>query len=297
MFLVFSVAMWGMVFIGVHEVLFHLTPIGLVTVRFWLIAVTVLVLVVPRFGLLGRYRPGDRWLIVASGLLAVPATNVAIVNAQLYIEPALAALIMTSSPAIASVLVGPLLGERLTLRRRIGFVVALVGVAVVIFTGSGGASTLTVPNPWGAATAIIAATCWALYTIAQKRLAEGGYPPVHAVSTSLLIGGSSLVVFAPWVVPQLPGLAAPTWGWILFLAFGGSLIPYLMWSAALHRVEASQAVAYMYLVPVFALGWSALILGLVPPLKSLVGGVVVVAGVAMTQQYRRRAPVVEPIGS
>jgi drug/metabolite transporter (DMT)-like permease len=294
LFLVLAVSMWGLVFIGVHEVLPHLTPVGLVTVRFGLIAVTLAALSAPRYGVLRRYRRGDRWLVVASGLAAVPATNLAIVNAQQYIAPALAALIMTSSPAIASVLVGPLLGERLTMRRRIGFVVALAGAAIVILTGSGEGSPLVSRNPWGAATALIAATCWALYTLAQKRLAEKGYPPVHAVSASLLIGGASLVVLLPWVAPQLPGLEVPTWGWLVFMAFGGSLIPYFMWSAALHRLDASQAVAYMYLVPLFALMWSALILGNVPRLQSLAGGLVVIVGVALTQQFRARQPV-EPV--
>lgn len=293
--LVVSVAMWGMVFIGVHEALRHVDPFQLVAIRFTMIAVALLLVVVPRHGILRRYDTRDRWTVALSGLLAVPATNVAIVNAQQFLSPPLAALIMTSSPAIASILVGPMLGERLSLRRRAGFVVALAGVAVVIVSGSG-EGELVVRNPWGAATALIAATGWALYTILQKRLASRGHPPVQAVSSALVLGALPLVALYPRTLPVTTQVPAPTWGWLVFLAFGGSLVPYLLWSWALNRVEASQAAAYMYLVPVFALLWSATILGLVPSLHSLSGGVVVVVGVALTQQVRSR-PLPVPAGS
>ena len=68
-----------------------------------------------------------------------------------------------------------------------------------------------------------------------------------------------------------------------YLALGGTFIAYLIWYWSLKHLSASETAAYMYLVPVFALIWSVLILGETPHVGALAGGVMVLGGVALTQ--------------
>ena len=49
----------------------------------------------------------------------------------------------------------------------------------------------------------------------------------------------------------------------------------------------SRTAAFMYLVPVFALLWTATLLGQPPSAIAIGGGVVVLAGVALTQVKAR----------
>jgi drug/metabolite transporter (DMT)-like permease len=88
-------------------------------------------------------------------------------------------------------------------------------------------------------------------------------------------------------------LSTGGWLWLAFLAAGGTSIPYILWSAGLQVLPVSRTAAFMYLVPLFALGWTALLLGTAPTLIALAGGVVVLAGVALTQ-INRPQPVPAP---
>jgi drug/metabolite transporter (DMT)-like permease len=78
-----------------------------------------------------------------------------------------------------------------------------------------------------------------------------------------------------------------------------------MWLIALGRLSVSRTTAFMYLIPVSASLWTLAVLGRAPEAIALPGGLLVVAGVALTQRDRagrRRAvtpappPVETPMG-
>jgi drug/metabolite transporter (DMT)-like permease len=49
-------------------------------------------------------------------------------------------------------------------------------------------------------------------------------------------------------------------------------------------LDANETSAYLYLVPLFAMMWSVIVLREWPPLVALAGGALVLAGVALTQR-------------
>jgi drug/metabolite transporter, DME family len=57
----------------------------------------------------------------------------------------------------------------------------------------------------GVVLAVVAAACYAVYTVSAKRLAEGGAPMPAAVSTTLIAGG---LMLTPWLVAAGPGLVS-----------------------------------------------------------------------------------------
>ncbi len=68
------------------------------------------------------------------------------------------------------------------------------------------------------------------------------------------------------------------------MVLGGTLAPYLLWSASLKRLDVSRTASFMYLVPVFATTWSVLLLGTALTSVTVVGGAVVLGGVVLTQR-------------
>jgi drug/metabolite transporter (DMT)-like permease len=68
---------------------------------------------------------------------------------------------------------------------------------------------------------------------------------------------------------------------------GGTVLPYIIWLYALQVLPASKTVVYMYGIPVAALAWSWLLLGTVPKLVSVLGGVFIVLGVVVIQRSGR----------
>jgi probable blue pigment (indigoidine) exporter len=120
----------------------------------------------------------------------------------------------------------------------------------------------------------------------------GDHSALAGVGATLVVGTAFMVPFAPSAVDAGSSASLEVWLWLVFLAFGGSLIPYLLWFWGLRYLDASEVSAYLYLVPVFALIWSLIVLGDFPPLGALAGGALVLLGVGLTQ---RSGPLVSPV--
>lgn len=295
-------AMWGLVFIGVHELLPVLTPIQLVTVRFVIIAIAFIVMfaVFPQLRVFPTNR-GDWVRFVVCGILAVPGAQIAIVAGQQYLAPQLAALVVATSPVLTALFAALLLGEGFSVLRGIGSVIALLGVAFIVLFGTGdGHSIGPLTFTWPAVIAVLTPISWALYTVMSRPLAAR-YPPLATVGMCLTLGTVFLLPFLPNSVQALGGLDGSQWAWMLYLAFGGSLLPYLIWFASLKVLPANQTAAYMYAIPLFAMIFSWLILGRRPGVVAAIGGAFVLIGVVLTQIRPKRseaapaAPTLSPV--
>lgn len=275
--------LWGLVFVGVNRVLRYTDAFQLVTLRFLLIAVLFsgFVLAVP------RARPSftrrDWGLAWIAGLLAVPLSQLPIVYSQNFLHPTLASLLVTTSPAAAAVLSPLFLPERVGRRQALGFVVAFAGAAIVIMAGAGGAS-FAWGNVFGAALGLITPVAWALYTILLKRLSAGD--PFVTIGVGLVLGTVFLIPWIPSSLAVAGSIPFEGWAWIVYLALFGTFAAYLVWFRALQHLDANQTAAYMYLVPIAALGWSLLILGEGPPIGALFGGGLIFAGLFLIQTKR-----------
>ena len=274
-------ALWGLVFVGVNQVLRHLDVFQLVTIRFLMIAVAfgTLIVVQPRFR--PRYSRAQWKIVWLAGLMAVPLSQLGIVYAQNFLAPTLASLVITTSPAVAAILAPLMLPETITRRQALGFVLALIGAGVVIVIGAGGAS-FSGRDILGAAIGLITPVAWAIYTILLKKLSGG--EPLATIGIGLVVGTVFLIPFVPSAISAAQTIDGSTWAWLAYLAFGGTFLAYVIWFWSLKFLEASQTVAYLYLVPLFALGWSLLILEKTPDPMALSGGILVLIGVGLTQR-------------
>jgi drug/metabolite transporter (DMT)-like permease len=293
--LVVCVGLWGLVFVAVHELLPVIDAVQITTLRFMLVSVVFATLLVAR----RAWRPrlsGREWaLVLVAGVMAVPGSQLAIVEGQRYLSPPIASLIVTTSPAVAACLAAAFLGERLSLSQAAGFVLALAGVAVMVVVGAGTGADLGASDPLRASVSLITPVSWALYTLLSRPLALQ-HPAVGTVGLSMMVGTVALTPLMPHALDGVGRLDAGEWWWLVFLAVGGTAGPYLLWSAGLRVLAVNRTAAFMYLVPFFALLWTASLLGTVPPATTLLGGAIVLAGVALTQRRARLpATAAEPL--
>jgi drug/metabolite transporter (DMT)-like permease len=282
-----AVALWGLVFVGNHQLLRVLDPGQLVTLRFLLVgAVFALVLAA---GQHRSVRPArrDLGLLALCGLLAVPLCQLTGAEGQRFLSPPLAAMLVATGPISGALMAAAFLHERISRRHVLGLGVALSGVALIVVLGSGtGASASS--NPLGAMITILSPTAWAAYTTVSKPLAAR-LTPVPAVAYTCIAGAVFLLPLAPHAFGAAGALAAGDWAWLAVLAVGGTVGPYLLWFHGLRTLAVNAVTPFMYLVPVFATAWTVLLLGEVPAGVTLLGGVLVVCGVALTQLAQRRA--------
>ena len=275
-------ALWGAVFIGVHELLPELDPAQMMTLRFGIVAAAFAGLLAVRPDWRPRIERREWPLLIVAAISAVPVSQWTLIEGQRYLAPPIAALVVTFAPAVAAVLAAAIHRELISRRAAAGFALALVGVAMIVVLGAGSGASVEASDPLKASLTLLSPIAWAVYTVLSKPFAERHHTS-GIVGVTMIVGTLVLLPLLPHALDGATSLSAGGWAWLVFIALGGSAGPYLLWSASLKTLPVSRTAAFMYLVPVFALLWTGVLLGDPPTVIALAGGVVVLAGVALTQ--------------
>jgi drug/metabolite transporter (DMT)-like permease len=169
-------------------------------------------------------------------------------------------------------------GERPATRMLVGGAVGFGGVAVLITaTGLGGSFP-----PWTIAVIVLASASWALGSWWQPRLRLPRDPFVVVVY-EMLIGGVLLVIFGLAAGERFEPSAysARTWTAWAYLVLAGSVLAFSAYVWLLQSAAVSLVATYAYVNPLVAvvLGW--LIVAEPMMMSTIVGGAVVVLGVAI----------------
>ncbi len=173
--------------------------------------------------------------------------------------PRRAAMITTVLPLMVALAAGLVLGERVSARTVGGFVVAVAGaVWLSVAAGASGQA----PNPaLGNFFEFLAMVCATAYTILMKQLSKTFHPflltGLQAFAGALFFA-PALLLAKVRVVADLPvgGLLA-----VLYLGTVVSVGAYGLYNFGISRIPASQAAAFVNLIPVFSILLGFLILG------------------------------------
>lgn len=191
-----------------------------------------------------------------------------------------AAMITSMLPLLVALAAGFLLGERVSLRTIAGFVTAAAGA---IWLSLAGASSVQAPNPLlGNFLEFMAMVCATGYTILMKRLSKE-FHPFFLTGIQAFTG---TLFFAP--VLMAPAVRAAHWSWeglgaVLYLGTVVSVGAYGLYNYGVSRIAASQASAFVNLIPVFSIILGYLILGERLNFPQLLACALVFAGVLISQ--------------
>lgn len=231
--------------------------------------------------------------LLVCGLCGVPAYNLALYYGQQHGVPApVASLTTTLAPLFLLILGAVFLGERLTARRALGFLVALAGMVLIA-----GAKERGDERPYALLLMItaVAPLSWSIYSAASK--------PVVARSpvtwTFLAIGAGTLPLFAVLPFrggPQMLALDAPGWAALLFLSLGCTVLGFAVWTWLLKHLPASTVGFAVFLNPPLTTVSKATLALLLPATfaftilpREWAGGAVVLGGVAIALAPRATA--------
>ncbi len=188
------------------------------------------------------------------------------------------ALLIALNPVL-TVLLAPLVGERLDGRRVAGVAVALAGAAVVITRGEL-VHLRAISLGGGDLIAVAAACMWATFNLTSRRVV-GRLTPAFTNCVIYAIGGVALYVLgrgeAPWA--QLRAATPTAVGGIVMMAVLSSVLAGQFFLVGVRTVGVSRTVVFVYLVPVLTAAMSTVLLGERFELTQGVGGAAVLAGV------------------
>ena len=192
------------------------------------------------------------------------------------------ALLYGMTPALVLVLAHFMLNEYLTRKRIIGVIVAFAGVSIVMFErGIDFGSDYF----YGNVMIFLAVIAWSLYAIEGKKLMQNyGAFQISALS---LIGGGILFMPIGIVDVSLHGFPSITFGgWIgiLYLALGTSIVSYVLWFYILRKMDTTKAAVFSNAQPILTTILAVIFLSQHVTPTFIVGGVITIAGVLLTQR-------------
>ena len=229
-----------------------------------------------------------RWVLAVGVAIGVVKFSLLFVGMDVGMPAGLASLVLQVQAFFTVGFAVVLLRERPRVAQAAGLALATAGLALVA-SGLDGVAT-----PGGFALVIGAAAAWGIGNVAIKRAAPPDplrfmtwicvIPPVPLFALSLAFEGPQQVGDALAGI-DLGGIAA-----VAYIAFAATTVGWGLWAYLLRAYSAGTVAPFSLLVPVFGLGFAALLLGEPLTVRTVVAAALVVSGVLLTQ----RAPQISP---
>jgi drug/metabolite transporter (DMT)-like permease len=196
------------------------------------------------------------------------------------------ALLLSLGPVFTLLFAAALGIERIGPVQWAGVAVALVGVAVFVSDKIVGASAF---NPTGDAIVMMAAACFAAYSLASRPLVVR-YGPAASSAWTLLAGSVVLLPFA-WgpAARQDWGAVTPAgWGALVFAALFSLLLAYILWTWAIARRGVGRTTPYLFLLPLLTGAMSAVLTGERFGPAKVAGAVLILVGTGVVRVLGQR---------
>jgi drug/metabolite transporter (DMT)-like permease len=229
----------------------------------------------------GARATGDRRVFWStSALLSILTISGNFCGAQAVtrLDPALVSVLLRTEIVFVGVLAALLLGERLTPALVAGVVVALVGLGVMRWP-------LALDNAGaGALWALGGALSFGMMQVLTRRVI-GRISPVTVNSCRLWIA-VGLMSFIPGLPRAALGEDGVFWASVTVAALFGPFLGRLFIMFSLRSLRAARSALFLLSAPVFAFAIGFVAFGNVPRLRELVGGAIMLSGIALPSLAR-----------
>jgi drug/metabolite transporter (DMT)-like permease len=277
--LVITVVLWGSAFPGIRAALHTYQPVHLAALRF-LVASLALGLVLWRVGA-PRLSAGDVPAILLNGVVGVGFYNLFLNTGQKTVDSGAASLLVNTAPIWTMIWSVLFLKEHAVWTGWLGLVVSFFGVALIALR-HGGQFELN----HGALLVLGASIAHSIYIVSMKRNVQR-YGPIGATTYAVWAGTAFLLFFSRGLISAVQNAPLSATLTVIYLGLFPAAVAYVFWGVVLTRFPASRAVSFLYFVPVaaFVIAWAWL--GEAPSWPVVVGGVLIVSGVALVNLRKK----------
>ncbi|WP_196255807.1 EamA family transporter [Micromonospora sp. WMMC415] len=285
--------LWGSTYLGIRIAVESLPPLASAALRFAAAGLVLAVVLRLRRGP-GALRVDRRQLRSAAlvGVLLLAGGNGLVVLAEsgppgVAVPSGIAALLVATVPLLV-VLLRSATGDRPGLATLGGVTLGFAGLVLLVLpTGGVGAVPLV-----GALTVVAGATSWSVGSFLSGRLPMPADPFVATVYE--MFAGAAVLALLAVGRGELRGfdagaVTARSWWALAYLMVFGSLVAFTAYVWLLHHAPISLVSTYAYVNPVVAVALGALLVAEPVTPQVLLGGAVIVAGVALVVTTERPA--------
>lgn len=279
---------WGTGFVAMKLALREVPPSSLVFVRFLVAAASLGIFLPAVGGPMPRFSRREGLTLVMASLAGIVAYQLLVTEGLEHTTASTAGVLNTASAVFALILGKIILDEHLTKEKLIGIPIAIVGVVIVVLWGSG-QSDLEFSNLLGPLMITGGMCGWALCSVLLKPLLAN-HSHVYVSGLNILIGAAIMLPLGLTVDPAaILSISWVTWGSIVYLGAVCTATGQFLYVYGLSKLDSSQVVAYLYLLPFINMVVAAAVLGEIITVYLFFGGVLVIAGIVIANRSPRRA--------
>ena len=278
-----TIIIWGTTFVASKVLLEKLTPIQIMMFRF-VIAYIVLWAIHPKWD---RIVWKDELRFFILGLTGCTLYFLTENYALTYTLASNVSILLAFAPMLTSILAHFFTkDERLHRNIFIGFILAFVGVAMVVFNGT----VILKLNPRGDILAFFSALVWAVYSVILKKVPER-YDSFVVARKVMFYG---MITAVPYFLATAPvidfaSLAEPKYIFcIAYLAIIASGICYVTWNIAVIELGVVKTNNYIYANPFITMLSAGILLGEPITVMAIGGSVLIILGVVLAGKRHTR---------
>ena len=280
-----AVIFWGASFVAIKIALNQSQPSTLIVIRLG-IGLCVLYPIAWMRGDLGGLSLRDHVHMILLGVIGVAGHQWLQAEGMLSAGATTASWLSALAPAFMVILAGLFLRERITPGQVAGLVLALGGALLVAVRNEG----LEIGRGGWVSPALLlgSAFAWAAFSIAGKIVAERRSPlqvAVYSMTWGWLFSLCISLIQGDWT--EVIHFQPEVWWALIFLGAASTGFAYALYFFALSRSQATTIAALQYLEPLITLVIAIVLLGEVVPTISLLGGGLILFGVAWVERAGR----------
>jgi len=265
-----AIFFWATAFVLTKVVLKEVDTTTLGVLRYFFASIMVIFILIKQKISLPKFK--DVPAFVFAGFSGYAGYIVFFNMATLLSSPSTLSVINALAPAITAIVAYFMFNEKIKIIGWISMGISFCGILILTLWNG----TLTVNK--GIIYMLIGCILLSLYNISQRYLTKK-YSSFNVSMYSMLIGGVLLVIYSPSSVGSIFSISFNSLILIIYMSVFPSIISYFFWTKAFELAKhTTEVTSFMFVTPVLATLMGIIILGDIPKLSTLIGGVVIILG-------------------
>ena len=289
-----TIFIWGITFVCTKYLLRSFSAFEILIVRF-IIAYLGLWLLKPKT--LKLFRNKDELLFMAAGLAGVTVYQFMENTAISFTSPSNVSIIVSICPMFTAIFAQIWLREKhLNIFFNIGFLIAIMGIALVSFNGA----VVLHLSPKGDLLALASAVSWGFYSLFVSKINKSGYDPICATRRVFfwaLVFMIPIALYGAFMagpdssayINTDPLLNKARWSDfynylnLLFLGLGASAFAFAVWNKVCSIIGTVTATVGIYMIPVVTIIFAYFALGEKITLMGAIGALLTIGGLLISE--------------
>ena len=268
-----AIFFWATAFVLTKVVLKEVDVTTLGVLRYFFASIIVIFILIKQKISLPKLK--DILAFVFAGFSGYAGYIVFFNMATLLSSPSTLSVINALAPAITAIVAYFIFNEKIKIIGWISMGISFCGILILTLWNG----TLTVNK--GVIYMLIGCVLLSLYNISQRYLTKK-YSSFDVSMYSMLIGGILLVVYSPSSVRNIFSISFNSLILIIYMSVFPSIISYFFWTKAFEIAKhTTEVTSFMFVTPVLATLMGIIILGDIPKLSTLIGGIIIILGMVL----------------